>query len=132
MICRIWNFVAFIGIVSTSKDDLSLRLVQFFAEHDILTEIGLIHVWICCSFSCLETFWIVCSRGEHWFMRTIFVLFDIASRSLLCENCFTCTTFETCVGLLYYLFAIRENSGCLRYVTIAILFVFGVYLFCGQ
>ena len=40
MICRIWNFVAFIGIVSTSKDDLSLRLVQYFAENDILTEIG--------------------------------------------------------------------------------------------
>ena len=69
-------------------------------------------------------------------MRTIFVLFDTASRSLLCENCFTCTTFETweplSVGRLYYLFAIRENSGFLRYVTIAILFVFGVYLFCGQ
>ena len=41
-------------------------------------------------------------------------------------------TFEICVGRLYYLFAIRENSGFLRYVTIAILFVFGVYLFCGQ
>ena len=27
MICRIWNFVAFIGIVSTSTDDSSLRLV---------------------------------------------------------------------------------------------------------
>ena len=37
MVCRIWNFVAFIGIVSTSTDDSSLRLVQFF---DILTEIG--------------------------------------------------------------------------------------------
>ena len=56
MICRIWNFVAFIGIVSTSTDDSSLRLVQFFAENDILTEIGLIYVWICCSFSCLGTF----------------------------------------------------------------------------
>ena len=43
VICRIWNFVAFIGIVSTSTSD-------------ILTEIGLIHVWICCSFSCLGTF----------------------------------------------------------------------------
>ena len=40
MICRIWNFVAFIGIVSTSTDDSSLRLVQFFAENDILIEIG--------------------------------------------------------------------------------------------
>ena len=68
MICRIWNFVAFIGIVSTSTDDSSLRLVQFFAENDILTEIGLIHVWICCSFSCLGTFWIVLDRfvlGEN-------------------------------------------------------------------
>ena len=68
MICRIWNFVAFIGIVSTSTDDSSLRLVQFVAENDILTEIGLIHVWICCSFSCLGTFWIVLDRfvlGEN-------------------------------------------------------------------
>ena len=40
MICRIWNFVAFIGIVSTSTDDSSLRLVQFFAGNDILTGIG--------------------------------------------------------------------------------------------
>ena len=40
MICRIWNFVAFIGIVSTSTDDSSLRLVQFFAENDILIGIG--------------------------------------------------------------------------------------------
>ena len=52
-----------------------------------------------------------CSRGEHWLTRTNFVLFDTASRLLLCENCFTCTTFEICVGRLYYLFAIRENSG---------------------
>ena len=40
MICRIWNIVAFIGIVSTSTDYSSLRLVQLFAENDILTEIG--------------------------------------------------------------------------------------------
>ena len=40
MICRIWNFVAFIGIVSTSTDDSSLRLVQFFAENDILIGTG--------------------------------------------------------------------------------------------
>ena len=40
MICYIWNFVAFIGIVSTSTDYSSLRLVQFFAENDILIGIG--------------------------------------------------------------------------------------------
>ena len=39
------------------------------------------------------------------------MLLDTASRLLLCENCFTCTTFEICAGRLYYLFAIRENSG---------------------
>lgn len=40
MICRNWNFLAFIGIVSTFTDDSSLRLVQFFAENDILIDIG--------------------------------------------------------------------------------------------
>ena len=40
VICRIWNFVAFIGIVSTSTDYSSLRLVQFFAENDILIGVG--------------------------------------------------------------------------------------------
>ena len=40
MICRIWNFLAFIGIVSTFTDDSSLRLVRFFAENDILIDIG--------------------------------------------------------------------------------------------
>ena len=53
----------------------------------------------------------ICSQGEHWFTRTNFVLFDTASRLLLCQNCFTCTTFEIRVGRLYNLFAIRENSG---------------------
>ena len=71
MICRIWNFVAFIGMVSTSTDDSSLRLFQFFAENDILTEIGLIHVWISCSFSCLGTFWIVLFSG-----RTLVYAYD--------------------------------------------------------
>ena len=57
-LCRVhWNCV-------TSTDDSSLRLVQFFSENDILTEIGLIYVWICCSFSCLGTFWIVLFSGR--------------------------------------------------------------------
>ena len=57
-LCRVhWNCV-------TSTDDSSLRLVQFFSGNDILTEIGLIYVWICCSFSCLGTFWIVLFSGR--------------------------------------------------------------------
>ena len=71
VICRICNFVTFIGIVSTSTDDSGLRLVQIFAENDILTEIGLIYLWICCSFSCLETFWIVLFSG-----RTLVYAYD--------------------------------------------------------
>ena len=132
MICRIWNFVAFIGIVHIyglfKLTSSSILRGERYSNRDwfLFTSGFVAHsvVW--------ERFGSFCSRGEHWFMRTIFVLFDTASRSLLCENCFTCTTFEICVGRLYYLFAIRENSGFLRYVTIAILFVFGVYLFCGQ
>ena len=38
-----------------------------------------------------ERFGSFCSRGKHWFTRTNFVLFETASRLLLCENCFTCT-----------------------------------------
>ena len=57
--------------LSTSTDDSGLRLVQMFAENDILTEIGLIYVWICCSFTCLETFWIVLFSG-----RTLVYAYD--------------------------------------------------------
>lgn len=78
-----------------------------------------------------ECFGLFCFWGEYWFMCMIFVLFDIVLCLLFCENCFICIIFEICVGCLYYLFVIRENSGFLRYVIIVILFVFGVYLFCG-
>ena len=126
MICRIWNFVAFIGIVFTSTDYSSLRLVQFFKENDILIGIG---SYLRVDLLLIQLFGSVLDRGEHWIRRTNFVLFDTASRLLLCENCLTCTTFEICVERLYYLFAIRENSGFSKVCDNKYLFVFGVYLF---
>ena len=129
MICCIWNFVAFIGIVSTSTDYSSLHLVQFFEENDILIGIG---SYLRVDLLLIQLFGSVLDRGEHWIRRTNFVLFDTASRLLLLENCFTCTTFEICVERLYYLFAIRENSGFSKVCDNNHFFVFGVYLFRGK
>ena len=105
-LCRVhWNCVHIYGLFKLTFSSI-LRGERYSNRDWFLFTCGFVAhsvVW--------ERFGSFCSRGEHWFTRTNFVLFDTASRLLLCQNSFTCTTFEIRVGRLYYLFAIRENSG---------------------
>ena len=133
MICRIWNFVAFIGIVSTPTDYSSLCLVQFFAENDILIGIG---TYLCVDLLLIQLFGNVLDR---------FVLRENIGLRVL-TSCYLTLHHASCFVRIvlhvqpfrsmwdvYIIYLLSEKIVTfLRYVTIAILFVFGVYLFCGQ
>ena len=89
-----WNCVYIYGLFKLTSSSI-LRGERYSNRDWFLFTCGFVArsvVW--------ERFGSLRSWGEHWLTRTNFVLFDTASRLLLCENCFTCTTFEICVGRL--------------------------------
>ena len=133
MICRIWNFVAFIGIVSTSKDDSSLRLVQFFAENDILIRIG---SYLRVDLLLIQLFGSVLDRfvlGENIGLRARISCYLTQHHACCFARILLHVQPLRSVWDVYIIYLLSEKTvDFLRYVTIAILFVFGVNLFCGQ
>ena len=111
MICRIWNFVAFIGIVSTSTDYSSLRLVQFFAENDILIGVG---SSLCVDLLLIQLFGSVLDRfvlGENIGLRVRISCYLRLHHACCFARIVSHAQPEICVERLYHLFAIGENSG---------------------
>ena len=127
MICRIWNFFAFIGIVSTSTDYSSLRLVQFFAENDILIGVG---SYLCVDLLLIQLFGSVLDRfvlGENIGLRVRISCYLRLHHACCFARIVSHAQPLRSVWNVYTIFLLSEKIvDLLRYVTIAILFVFGV------
>ena len=119
--------------MSTSKDDSSLRLVQFFAESDIL--IGICS-YLRVDLLLIQLFGSVLDRfvlGENIGLRARISCYLTQHHAC----CFARTVLNIqplrSVWDVYIIYLLSEKTvDFLRYVTMSILFVFGVDLFCGQ
>ena len=123
----------FIGIVSTSKDDSSLRLVQVFAENDILIGIG---SYLRVDLLLIQLFGSVLDRfvlGENIGLRARISCYLTQHHACCFARIVLHVQPLRSVWYVYIIYLLSEKTvDFLRYVTIAILFVFGVDLFCGQ
>ena len=133
VICRIWNFVAFKGIVSTFTDDSSLHLVQFFVENDILIDIG---SYLRVDLLLIQLFGSVLDRfvlGENIGLRTRISCYLTLDHACCFARIVLHVQPLRSLWDVYIIYLLSEKIvDFLRYVTIAIFFVFGVYLFSGQ
>ena len=127
MICRIWNLVAFIGIVSTSTDYSSLRLVEFFAENDILIRVG---SCLCVDLLLIQLFGSVLDRfvlRENIGLRVRISCYLRLHHACCFARIVSHVQPLRSVWNVYTIYLLSEKIvDLLRYVTIAILFVFGV------
>ena len=117
----------FIGIVSTSTDYSSLRLVQFFMENDILIGVGsYLHV----DLLLIQLFGSVLDHfvlGENIGLRVRISCYLRLHHACCFARIVSHVQPLRSVWNVYTIYLLSEKIvDLLRYVTIAILFVFGV------